>query len=168
MSEQQDQPKKKSRVDWRVKVGFVVVAVAVSVLIYMRQTAEPKLPGWGTDLQAALRQAKEKGTKVLVLFTESPMSHWDRRLVTDTLNKPSTSLKAMNHLGYPRVHLSVRKHKDLAERYGATSPPFLLLLDADGKALKKHAGFLTDLSFCGDFLEVSLSQIEEQQQGPKR
>jgi len=166
MSEQQDQPRRKSRVDWRVKVGFVVVLLAVSVLIYMRQTAEPKLPGWGTDLQAALRQAKEKNTKVLVLFTGSPMSHLDRRLVKESLNK-SRVLKAMNHLGYPRVHLSVRKHKDVAERYGVTSHPFLLLLDADDKVVKKHSGFLTDLAFCGDFLEVSLSEIEELQESPK-
>jgi hypothetical protein len=164
MSEQQDQPKRKSRVDWRVKVGFVVVAVAVSFLIYIRQMADPKLPGWGTDLQAGLRQAKEKGTRVLVLFTGSPMSHDDRRLVKETVN---TSRKQLNDLGYLAVHLHIREHKDIADRYGATSHPYLLLLDAEGTVVKKHSGFMSKESFRSDFLKVSSSQKEEPNESPK-
>ncbi len=164
MSEQQDQPKRKSRVDRWVKVGFLVVVVAVSVLIYKRQAAEPKLPGWGTDLQAALGQAREKGTKVLVLFTESPMSHGDKRLVTDTLNRSRT---ALNDLGYPRVHLRMRQHKDIAERYGVTSHPFLVLLDAEGKVVKKYSGFMSKEKFRSDFLEVSSSRTEKPKESPK-
>ena len=164
MSEQQDQPKRKSRVDRWVKVGFLVVVVAVSVLIYKRQAAEPKLPGWGTDLPAARGQAREKVTKVLVLFTESPMRHGDKRLVTDTLNRSRT---ALNNLGYPRVHLRIREHKAMAERYGATSHPFLLLRDAEGKVVKKYSGFMSKEKFRSDFLDVSSSQTEKPKESPK-
>jgi hypothetical protein len=161
MASQSEQPKRKSKADRWVKVGFLVAILAVAALVYVSQTTDPGLPGWGKDLPAALRQAQEKNTKVVVVFTGSPMSEVDVRLVKETLTRRRTTVKVLNHLGYLKVHLSVRKHKRIAERYGVRSNPVVLLLDAEGKEIKRHSGFLLELPFCADFLGVPASEVQD-------
>ncbi|MCD6304595.1 MAG: hypothetical protein J7M21_06500, partial [Planctomycetes bacterium] len=51
---------RKRRGDTKVKLGFLLVAVAVAMAVYyLVQTRRPMLPGtWSHDLPAALKRAK--------------------------------------------------------------------------------------------------------------
>jgi len=155
-----NKPKARSRTDRRVKIGFLIVALAVAVFVYKQQRRDPEMRkwGWGRSLDSALAQAAQKDTKIVVAFTGRPMSHEDRKLVTRGLTY-SKSRMVLDHLKYLKVHLDDKTHKPLFAKYGVTRTPVVLLLDSSGKVLKRHDGFMTDITFCNDFLETPYVSI---------
>ena len=154
-----EKPKARSRSDRWVKIGFLVVALAVAAFIYMQQRRDPEMRkwGWGRSLDKAVAQAAQRDTKIVVAFTRRP-SYEDRKLVTRglTFRKSRTVL---DHLKYLKVHLDNKTHKPLLEKYEVTKTPVVLLLDSSGKVLKRHDGFMTDIAFCNDFLETPHASI---------
>lgn len=159
-----DPPKQpRSRTDRWIKMGFLAVAVVVGVIIWRWQGRDPELVGWGTDLNAALQVAKDKRTKVVVFFTRAPMGYEDKRVAKSCIRRPLT-INALRHLGYRKVHLTTRAHKQYAKQFDVTETPTILLLDPDGKVVKRHEGFITDLVFCNEFLGVTGAEMSEPDQ----
>lgn len=136
----------------RAKIVLLIAVLIIGGLIYfMKQTKDPQLNGWGSDLAGALARAAADNKKVVVLFTREPMSETDKQLITVTLTH-DTSVGVLDRLKYPLVHLSIQANAKEAEQYKVTASPVLLLLDADGKVAKRQDGFVTDLDFCNNFL----------------
>ena len=136
---------KKSSKDRWVKIGFLVVILAVAAGIYIKHYIDSKTEGWGGDWPAALGQARQDNAKVLAFFTRSPMSYDDREFLDQRL-KHSKVTTVLDKLDYVKVRLNTSKHKALAEKYGITDTPALLVVDADGKELAKHIGFTSKLN----------------------
>ena len=154
--------KPKSAKDRVVKIAFLVIAMGAAGTIYMMQRKDPELRGWGRNLGEALREAKARQTKVVVLFTRSPMGYNDKKMVKRCMRLGPT-VRVLRHLGYPKVHLRTQADESEVQRYHVTKSPTVLLLDSDGKVLKKHEGFMTDLSFCNNMLGVSAASIPKAQ-----
>ena len=158
-----DQPKAektrttKTRTSRRGKFLFLVAVVLAATFLYRHQRREPTLPGWGGNFEEALAEAKTaQKPKVLIFFTTSPMGTLDKSMMTRMLQSRKTR-SVLESLGYPKVHLTTKSRRDLAERYGIQSTPAYVLVDPAGKLLKKQAGRLTDISFCTGFLEASIN-----------
>jgi len=162
MSEREDKPttpvKPKSGKDRLVKVAFLIIALSVAGVVYMMQRKDPELTGWDKDLGDALKRAKADQKKVVVLFTRSPMSHDDKKIVNKCVRLPP-SVRVLRHLGYPKVHLTIQGDRKAAERYDVHNSPTVLLLDSDGKILKRRDGFMTDLAFCNDMLGLPAAAV---------
>jgi len=150
--------KAKSSKDRWVKLGFLVAALVAATVVYTMQREDPKLPGWGSNLKAALAQAREDDTKVVVLMTTKPMSHAGRKLVTRSLKMPK-AIKVLAHLGFPKVHLDSKRNKAEMAQYDVNRLPTLLLLHSDGEVLKKHEGYMSDINFCNDFLGMAAADV---------
>jgi hypothetical protein len=142
------------------KLGFLAVVLVVAGTVYFSQREDPKLEGWGIDLQAALRDAKSRRAKVVVLFTAKPMGQHDKDMVKKCMRVART-VNALAQLGYAKVHLTMRDNKSEVERYNVAEPPTVLLLDADGRMLKGQQGFMIDLDFCNDFLGAPSKATQE-------
>lgn len=169
MSEQEDKTgavvKDNRRKDLWIKAGFVVVALVVAILIWRRHGRDPKLEGWGTDLDAALQEAKEKQTKIVVFFTRQPMGFEDKKVVENCFHRWRAK-KALDYLGYLKVHLTTKANAPLIKQFDITETPALLLLDSNGEVVKKHEGFINDLKFSSDFLGVSGKEMAERDRQP--
>jgi len=150
-------PEKTAKTNRRVKFAFLAILAVGAICLYFYQRREPDLVGWGNDLEAALAEAKAaRKPRVLIFFSASPMGELDKTMVKVTLQSSKT-LSVLKRLGYPKVHLTTRSHRDLAERYGVRRTPAYVLVDPAGKLLKKRTGGLTDISFCTDFLGTSIA-----------
>ena len=136
----------RSRVDRRAKVVFLLILVALSAFLWLRQRRDPPLPGWGNDLAVALQQAQADRRPILVFFTRSPMSYDDKHVVTHTIRTQRT-LEAIGKLRYAKVHLNTRQNKNEAQTYHVTSTPTYLLLDPNGKELRRTSGLMNDMKF---------------------
>jgi len=141
--------------DRRGKMAFVGVIIVVGLVIYLNQRKDPQLPGWDGDLAAATAQAKAGGGKVVLLFLHSPMTETDKRIV-GTLTRADSSVRVLEALKWPHVRLWTSDKR--AAQYAVTETPTLLLLDGDGKIIRRKQDYLNDLQFCNDFLGVSPSQ----------
>lgn len=160
MSESKNRHNSKARSasDIGIKIGFLIVAIGVMVWIYSIQKRDPKMPGWGTRLDRALKVAASNDTKVVVAFTHSPMRRADKLLVTKALTW-GTSRQVLAELKYQRVHLTDKYNRSEMDKYGIRKLPTVILLDSSGNELKRHEGFMTDLTFCNDILGKSASGI---------
>ena len=152
MSEQQESqpPAGKPSYDRFVKIGFLVVLLGIMTFLYFRHRGPPKLLGWGTDLTEALTAARSKDVRVLVMFTQLPMSHWDKKMTEENV-KRGRIVKILEELKYVRVHLNTKDHGALAEKYKVTQTPAFLILDSTGKELHRQVGFSSEGVF-RDFL----------------
>lgn len=150
-------PEKTAKTNRRAKIAFLAILAVGAICLYFYQRREPELVGWGSDLEAALAEAKaSQKPKVLIFFSTSPMGELDKIMVKATLQSSKT-LRVLKKLGYPKVHLTTRAHRDLAERYGVQMTPAYVLVDPAGKLLKKRTGRLTYISFCIEFLETPIN-----------
>jgi len=156
MNEHTDQsrtPPNKSALERWIKVGFVSAIVIVSVSLWLNVCRDPPIMGWGTNFDAAMHEAKEKGTNLVVMFTRSPMGHEDKRMVMENMGRKEIT-SALDELGYVCVHLNTSDQKQLAEKLEVKTTPTFLLLDADGKVLNRIVGLVNSLTFCHEFLGV--------------
>jgi len=146
-----------SRDRW-VKFAFLVVALAAAGAIYLLQRKNPEMPGWGADLKQSLAAAAENDKKVVVVFTNSPMSKEDRDLVTSALTRGS-SRDVLIYLKYPCVHLTAKANQAEMDKYKVRKLPTVLLLDSAGREVKRREGFMTNITFCTEFLEKAASDL---------
>jgi thiol:disulfide interchange protein len=94
---------------------------------------------WRTDFDGALAEARAGGKRVLVDFSADwcppcvAMKHdvWPRADVA----------RAVNAAAVP-VLVDADRDAVLGARYGVSAIPTVLLLDADGRVLKRHDGYL--------------------------
>lgn len=143
--------------------GFIILIIAVFFggLYFYNQSKRPKSSGsstfetrntvtgsgeWTTNLPAALKEAKASGRKVLVDFSGSDWCGWCIKLEQEVFSKSEFKDFAKNNLvlvliDFPRnknqsSELKTANNK-LAQQYGVSGFPTVLLLDADGKILLK-------------------------------
>ena len=135
--------------DRLVKLGFLVVILAVGVVFWAITLKDPELDGWETDLATAMAIAKNDGkTKVLVFLHAPKMSKPDKDVASDALVHDYTQ-NAYARMKLVRVHLDVRKSAEFTTKHKVDplKTPVLMLLDAEGNVLSRHDGVLNANSF---------------------
>lgn len=151
-SAQQAVPRK---TDHRIKIVFVVLLAALGVLIYWLQL-NPKLPGWGDDLQETLGEARREGRKIVVLFTARHPGETTRRLMRTTLAKPANR-QAIEEGNFIRIRLKLDtslKGK-IAKQYKIKNLPTMLVLSPGSRELNRREGMIGEMAFRKGFLDCA-------------
>ncbi|RPI63586.1 MAG: thioredoxin [Planctomycetaceae bacterium] len=123
-------------IDRAVKIGFLIAVLVIGFFIWRGQKTEPTLGGWGTNLPLAMTQAKAGKAQVIVFFHHSPMSDDDTRMIKNSLDAEE-SRKAIAGKPYVKVSLDIEGNADIVKKYNIVSTPTVLLLDADGKEIRR-------------------------------
>jgi hypothetical protein len=148
----QDEQPRRPKYDKWVKIGFVLAAIVVGYLVYNRQRTDPELENAHKQLAPALAQAKERNTRVVVVYTRKPMSHDDQEVVSKYFTTKQMR-DALAESGYVLAHLDV--YDPSARTYGVKTTPAYALLDGDGKLLKLREGVINNPTFIAEFLRSS-------------
>jgi thioredoxin-related protein len=107
-------------------------------------------PQWGTDLAAALNQARSENKLVLMDFTGSDWCPWCIKLDKDVFSTSQFAGFANNNLELVRldfphnapVNEALRQaNAELASRYNVHGYPTCILLDSSGKELGRQVGY---------------------------
>jgi thioredoxin-related protein len=149
-------PLKPTRKDSRGKLVFLTVGIIAVVLVYMVQRNETKLPGWETNLPAALAKAKVENRKVLVFVSSSPRNETDERVVKELLLFPDVK-KVFQRENYVLVEIHLSENPDFAKKNSVQTTPTCVLLDSDGNMLARQMGFTNPPGFCNDFLKAPIN-----------
>jgi len=105
---------------------------------------------WGTDLLAALAQARSENKRVLLDFTGSDWCPWCIKfdhevLSTDEFATYARSKLVLVLLDFPRTkpqsETLKRANAALARKFGATGYPTYVLLNSAGKELGRQVGY---------------------------
>jgi thiol:disulfide interchange protein len=99
----------------------------------------PSAVVWQDDLDAARAEARTSGKRVLVEFSAS----WCPSCVAMKHDVwPDPAVARAVEAGYVAVSVDTDRNGVLPARYEVDTIPALLLLDADGRMLKRNDGFL--------------------------
>lgn len=99
---------------------------------------------WGTDYDAALKQARETNRPILVDFTGSDWCGWCIKLDKEVFSQPAFQAYATNNLvllmldfprAKPQSEAIKKQNEKLSQKYGIEGFPTILLLDAEGRVL---------------------------------
>lgn len=144
-------PAKTKRDRW-VKIGFLVAIVGVAIFVYTQQQDAMEIDGWGSDLDAALQQAREENRPVVAFFVDTPPSNTAEQTRKVVLTNPENK-KVMAKLRVIRVLVS-DPGDNVRETYAINSLPTLLLLSPEGKELSRHDGLshVGEVPFRKEFL----------------
>jgi thioredoxin-related protein len=113
--------------------------------------------GWSTDLDKALKQAKEENKSVLVEFTGSdwcpPCIAMRKNVFSKKEFVDAASKKfVLVELDFPKGDKELaKKNKPLAEKYKIEGYPTVILLDSDGKEFTRF--FASQFPKIDDFLK---------------
>jgi hypothetical protein len=146
------QPPRRPRQDRWVRLAFVAATLIVIAAIYYKQRVGFSLPGWGSDLSAALAQAKAEDRPVLAFFVSSPPDETSRWLVGNTIPK---NAQAIDQGKFIKVLVKVgnlSKSQD-ALRYRVTNMPTMLVIGPDGAEKNRREGTIGELEFRNGFLD---------------
>src|SRR5262245_677350 len=106
---------------------------------------------WGTDLPAALAQAKKDGKVVLMDFTGSDWCGWCKKLDKEVFSTPEFAEYAKKNLVLVEVDFPANKKQSaelqkaneaLKNKYGAEGFPTIVVVSGDGKQLWKQVGYM--------------------------
>lgn len=121
----------------------VVTSVAV-VLTMLASIAMAAGEGWGTDFEAAKKQAAEQKKPILVDFSGSDWCGWCIKLEKEVLSQDAFKAYAKDNLvlflaDFPRKsklpEATTKQNEALMDKYGVKGFPTVLLLDAKGELL---------------------------------
>lgn len=121
---------------------------------------------WGTNYEAALEQARQKGKSVLAEFTGSDWCYYCTRLKADVLENPEFAAWAAENFVLlevdvpenPRFSLQqLAQNQMLCTKYKIDGFPTLLVLDAQGRPLGGLIGYESDAAAVRQALEKGLS-----------
>ena len=121
------------------KLGLLLGMLLLTVAA---QAAE----GWLTDLDAAKAKAAKEGKYILVDFTGSDWCGWCIKLDNEVFSKPEYKTWAEKNLvqvslDFPRKKALKPEHKAkndaLAQQYGITGFPTILILSPKGELVQK-------------------------------
>ena len=140
--------------DYRVKLGFLAVGIAVAAGAYFHfQRGGAILKNWPTDLDKVLKQAKAEDRQVLALFISSPPGQVTHRMARTTLKKPQNK-RAIVTGRFLRVKVTVETLKsDLARRYRIRKLPTMLILSPGGQEQNRREGMIGEVPFRQGFLD---------------
>jgi len=106
---------------------------------------------WGTELSAALNQARSENKSVLLDFTGSDWCGWCIKfdkdvLFTDKFAGYAKSKLVLVKLDFPRHKAQdaalKQANEQLSQRFGVNSFPTFVLLDSAGRELGRQTGYL--------------------------
>ena len=107
--------------------------------------------GWGEDLAAAKAQAAKEGKKILMAFSGSDWCGWCVRMDRDVYSKPEFIEKAKKDYVLVMIDnpqdtsilspLAAAQNGRLTREFGIRGFPSTLVLDAEGKVLKRLSGY---------------------------
>ncbi len=121
-----------------------------------KSAAQPSVAGqasessWGTDLPAALNQARSENKMVLLDFTGSDWCGWCIKFDKDVLSTDKFTGYAKSKLVLVRLDFPHHKEQDaalkqaneqLSKRFGVDGFPTLVLLNSAGKELWRQVGY---------------------------
>ncbi|MBN1556886.1 MAG: thioredoxin family protein [Lentisphaerae bacterium] len=101
---------------------------------------------WGTDFEAAKRQAAEKQRPILVNFTGSDWCGWCMKLDEEVFSADAFREYAREHLvlfeadfpsDLPQPEAVIKQNRSLMETYKVRGFPTIVLLNAEGKELAR-------------------------------
>ncbi len=127
---------------------FVSVLLINAISIVSSHSAE----AWATDYSAALAQAGNEQKLVLLDFTGSDWCTWCMKLDKDVFSKPEFEKFAATNLVLVKLDFPARKalpdtlktqNHTLATKFGVEGFPTLVLVDAAGKEVGRHVGYLS-------------------------
>jgi hypothetical protein len=154
MAEQNAESKavKSSRDRW-IKIGFVLVLIAVALAVYMFQQRDLRIEGWGDDLDAALAQAGDQKRMVVALFVSTPPSETALTIAKRRIPMPD-NIKALKDGKFIPVVVSLDDEldSDLAKKYKLTELPTLMVLRPDGSERNRNEGMIGEVDFRQQFL----------------
>jgi thioredoxin-related protein len=111
----------------------------------------PAAEAWETDYKAALAQAEKENKLILLDFTGSDWCTWCMKLDKDVFSQPEFSKFATTSLVLVKLDFPARKplsdslkaqNNALASKFGVEGFPTLVLVDAAGKEVGRHVGYL--------------------------
>ncbi len=120
-----------------------LLAVAVTLSTYAGS------PDWVRDFEEAKRLAAEKNVPILADFSGSDWCGWCVRLDREVFSQPAFKEFAKEGVvlfladfpsSKPQPAAEAKQNRELAERYGVSMFPTVVLLDKDGAALAQ-AGY---------------------------
>ncbi len=107
--------------------------------------------GWQVDYNKALTQARAQNKQVLLDFTGSDWCGWCIRLKKEAFDQPAFTNFAKGKLilvevdfprAKPQSDVVKKQNASLQKDYHVEGFPTLVLLDSNGKQLRKHVGYL--------------------------
>ena len=138
-----------------VKIGFIIVAVVISAVIWKYRQTETFLKDWPEDLNAALADANQTNRRVLAVFISNPPNAEAVENAEYALAKPKNK-QAIQDGKFARVKVTVNSlDSDLARRYKLTHLPTMLILDAKGGELNRREGVVGEVPFLHGFLDLT-------------
>ena len=148
---------------WKTAVVVAGVVVLMSGLFGCGDHPEP---WFDADLEAALEEAGERGTMVMVDF-KTDWCTWCKRLDRDTFSDPEviTELEELVALQLDAEKEGV----DAVEKYGIRSFPTIVFLDAAGHEVDRILGYMPPDAFlaevqrirAGDTFNACLARLNE-------
>lgn len=145
---------RKRRRDRRVKLGFGLVAMAAVVVIFLLGRRGPSLPGWGEDLDAALKKAKAENRPILVFFIPSGYSAEAEQVAE--IAKKEENLRALEKGRFLRVRVKVDSPGSKpARRHRVKHLPTVLILDSNGEELNRRERKVGQVAFRRGFLDCT-------------
>ena len=136
-------PSAKSKKDRPVRIGFVIIALAVGGVVWLIQRGGPELSGWNADLDAVLQEARIGNRLVVVFFIAEEKNDAASRMIQEVL--PHTMVvKELTRGKYATVRALVDRQlrSGLAVRYELADLPALLILSPAGEVLERRSGFI--------------------------
>ena len=106
---------------------------------------------WSTDYAAALKKAAEDKKEILLDFTGSDWCGWCKRLDKELFSQPAFQEYAAKHLVLVTIDFPQQKEQSAAlkhqndtlqKQYHVEGFPTLVLLDSNGKLVKKPANYI--------------------------
>lgn len=98
---------------------------------------------WHTSLDAALSDAKKRGTYVVV-DAYADWCGWCKKLDKETLSDPSVRAKLKN---FSLLKLNTDDQPKITRRYGIQGLPTTLVLNSDGELVHSQAGYMPPASY---------------------
>ncbi len=141
-----------SKRDRLIKTAFLVVALGIVAWKVIQPQLTIPLPGWTTDLPAALAQAKATGRKLVVIMYDNPQNHTYKNKLRTIVSKEQNR-EAMDEADMLRVQARLKKEDPLAKRFGVRSFPTTLLLSSEGELITRWVGNIGEVEFRQRFLK---------------
>jgi hypothetical protein len=157
-SQQRDAASPKAGKDRRGKAVFLILAVGIALAVYFGLgRGHALLPGWSTNIDQALAQAKADNRRVLAVFLTLPPDDTTSRLIRDTLSRePNPQNIEKGQFIRVKVEVDAAAKDATSKRFGITRLPTLLILGGDGAELNRREGSATlgQMPFSDGFLDL--------------
>ena len=139
------------------KITLVLLSTLLSLAPMIHADVSTPAPAksaeavWGTDFDAAVRQAKADGKRILLDFTGSDWCGWCMRMERETLSQPAFKDYAAQHLVLVTVDFpahkdqseaDARQNRMLQERFGVNGFPCFVVLSPTGEEVDRQSGYL--------------------------